>query len=244
MSGIKNWKGKKFHDPKSGKQYPMTGPFSYRLNIKKPRTTRFIPAAIDEAIKVYKKTGSILVAAQAVGASEGAAQRWLDKAGLIGGKKTSTKGKGRGIHVSAGAVKRTKENQKNKRFQAKGGKTKPVKVKIAASPTKVQEITTDTDVKKAFMACHMHNNNFPHSLIRKKLKINVSTLEYWLKEFGNDTPANSMSNKARVEVMLELSSRKQNAASMYQLAERFKVPVGVIDMLKREVDTYTTSIST
>lgn len=204
---LPKWRGKKYHDPKSGKSYKMVGPFTY-MRGKDKRFVRFIPAARTFAKELSEEGKSNSEICSLIGCSLPTLRLWLDQSSSqkAAAKKTKT---------------RTKKTNKGRKI------TKAfVESKLeSAQATKVRSV----DVRQAFLACEMHKNGFPHGAIRNKLKINNDTLTRWINDFGYG--ADTLQPTTQVKIMLANGNAKD-------IAEQFKVPVGMVEMLKREAKFY------
>lgn len=218
MAGIKNWKGKKYKDQRTGKECPMISPWSYRFSPGKAGV-RFTSKAQEHAFAVLKKTNNLSEAAESVGVSFPAFRRWLIKAGIDHEKYKYPKGKGR---RSGGT---TKAAPKKKSKKTKGGR--------AVSMSKKKQ-GKRYDHEAIFMACYMHQHGFSNNDIRKRVgKVSDTTFARWFDDFNIVMDLDSIDQQDRIAIMLELS----NGTDQKKLSKEFDINLGIVEQIKKEMET-------
>lgn len=220
---MKNWKGKKYKHPKTGREYPMVSEWQYRVSPGKAGV-KFIPEAKKHAISVLKRTKSMTEACASVGCSFPSFRKWMAAAGIDHTKYKKTPG-GPGPRGAKAPKKKAKRAQP-------GGRS----VAVRSAPKKKKTKGNSGNRyghNEIFMACYMHKHGFSNDDIRKRIKgVSDNTLRRWFEDNGVVMDLSVVDQADRIAAMLALS----NGTSDKDVSKEFDINLGVVEAIRKEME--------
>lgn len=218
---VKNWKGKKYKVPSTGREYPMVSQWQYRVS-PGPAGVKFTPEAKKHAISVLNKTKSMTEACKSVGCSFPSFRKWLSAAGIDHTQYKKSPG-------GPGPKKSRKGGKKKDPPRQPGGRAVTVAKKKRAKSSKGNRF----DHNEIFMACYMHRHGFSNDDIRKRIgSVSDKTLERWYEEYGVEMDLSVIDQADRIQAKLALS----NGSSEKEVSKEYDINLGVVEALKREME--------